>query len=589
MLSRTLNRHLLLNSRRFYSAKAGGPTRNLRTRVGLGLSAGALTASLIYLAPSDPESTDAHADSPIDPSVPISTLLRSYTVYTLCALPALVDAAPALLRTLLPLPVLGTITESLIRHTFFAQFVGGDTAQEALADFGKMRVGADGTGGQGVLFAYSVEVDEDAPPPAPGTASPYEAIVEEMIHSIDVAADFEDKLAHTHSTGRRTWVAVKLTALLPDPQSLINLSRHLLRSRPASGIDFPGCASISDLDVLYASTKNNSQSPSPLSDADIVALRKLHASLQRICTRAQQRGVRIIIDAEYTWYQPAIDALTLALSREFNKISAPSTSLTASWWPWGAASAKASEGGTQKHGEQPLVYATYQAYLRRTPAHLLHDLALARREGFALGVKLVRGAYHSYELAAFHAHAPPAPDSEAGAVPVVTKGRGKTPSKSIAMDAPYPPVWLAKTDSDACYDACARVLVREVAATPASPSLAVLFGTHNWESCDNVLREMVDSGLARVEGKRIRIKEEAEGRVVFGQLYGMSDALTDSLVSRTISQAPLVLKYVPYGALQDVMPYLSRRAIENKSVLGGDAATNERRRVGRAIKARILG
>ena len=310
------------------------------------------------------------------------------------------------------------------------------------------------------------------------------------------------------------------TALLPDPQSLINLSRHLLDSRPASGIDFPGCASPSDLDVLYADAI---QSPSPLSEADIVALRKLHVSLQRICTRAQQRGVRIIIDAEYTWYQPAIDALTLALSREFNKISAPSSSPAASWWPWGAAPAKDSGGESQKHGEQPLVYATYQAYLRRTPAHLLHDLALARREGFALGVKLVRGAYHSYELAAFHSHTPPA--SGADTVPAVTKGRGKTPSKSIAPPVPHPPVWLAKTDSDACYDACARVLVREVAATPASPSLAVLFGTHNWESCDNVLREMIDAGLARVEGKRIRIKEEAEGRVVFGQLYGASSLL----------------------------------------------------------------
>jgi proline dehydrogenase len=46
-------------------------------------------------------------------------------------------------------------------------------------------------------------------------------------------------------------------------------------------------------------------------------LRDLHADLSRICTRAAARGVRIIINAEYSWYQPAIDALALALMRRF--------------------------------------------------------------------------------------------------------------------------------------------------------------------------------------------------------------------------------------------------------------------------------
>ena len=48
----------------------------------------------------------------------------------------------------------------------------------------------------------------------------------------------------------------------------------------------------------------------------------------------------------------------------------------------------------------------------------------------------------------------------------------------------------------------------------------------------------------------------------------MSDGLTDHLVERTRRASPFVLKYLPYGKLSEVMPYLSRRAIENKSVLG---------------------
>lgn len=268
-----------------------------------------------------------------------------------------------------------------------------------------------------------------------------------------------------------------------------------MRTRPTSGVEFPGCAAPCDLDLLYSDT--NPAKEHTLTEADIVALRKLHKDLRRICTRAQERGVRVVVDAEYTWYQPAIDALTLALSREFNRLPARPSMFT-SWWPR-AAKGGASQDKSMGHGEQPLVYATYQAYLRRTPAQLQHDLALAHREGFALGVKLVRGAYHGYEIAQFEQ--PP--------------GTGK----SIAPPAPLPPVWLAKAESDECYDACARAMVRAVAAAPGAGP-AVMFGTHNWASCEGVLREMVDAGLARVEVDRVRVMEAVEGRVTFGQLYG---------------------------------------------------------------------
>lgn len=205
-----LRRNLILSSRRIQSTNAKSPKINLRRRVGLGLglSAGALSASAIYLANADSQAPLSHPDCPIEPNIPISTLLRQYTVYTLCALPPLVDAAPALLRTLLPLPVIGTIAEAFVRHTFFAQLVGGDTPKAALAQLRETRVGPGGGGGQGVLLWYSVEVNEDAGSTPPGEASPHEAIIEEMVRSVDFAADFEDGLAQ--AAGRRTWVAVKV-------------------------------------------------------------------------------------------------------------------------------------------------------------------------------------------------------------------------------------------------------------------------------------------------------------------------------------------------------------------------------------------
>jgi len=131
------------------------------------------------------------------------------------------------------------------------------------------------------------------------------------------------------------------TALLPSTKPLHHLSAHLLATRPAlpTPVPYPGCAHGSDLDVLYTDSKPAS---GPLTDQDLLQLRDLHFDLRRICQRAEERGVRLVIDAEYSWYQPAMDAFQLALMREFNRCQ---------------------ESKGQR--AQPLVYGTYQAYLRR--------------------------------------------------------------------------------------------------------------------------------------------------------------------------------------------------------------------------------
>ncbi|KAH9949482.1 FAD-linked oxidoreductase [Amylocystis lapponica] len=372
-------------------------------------------------------------------------------------------------------------------------------------------------------------------------------MVEETIHCIDVAADFEDRYAHGSPAGRKTWVAVKLTALLPRAESLISLSKYLVASRPAPHrpIAFPGIPLPTDLDVLSA------RSAGPLTETDIIALRELRADLGTICKRAQERGVRIIIDAEHSWYQPAIDAFGLSLMREFNKLPVKSSSWFRSSKPAPSMNA------------QPLVYATFQAYLHRNPEYLAQSLEAAHAGGYALGVKLVRGAYHPHELAA-HASA-----------------------TSISTDA-VPPVWLSKPETDACYDACAALLVGYVARAPEH-GLGILFGTHNWASAERVLGELVRSGLAGSKDGVVSIPDTVAEHVAIGQLYGMSDALTNHLVDRTRCSTPFVLKYIPYGNLAEVMPYLSRRAIENKSVLGNGGAADERRRAGAEIWQRLFG
>ncbi|KIK65953.1 hypothetical protein GYMLUDRAFT_38417 [Collybiopsis luxurians FD-317 M1] len=507
--------------------------------------------------------------SPSD-SAPLSSLFRTYVVYTMCSFPTLIDAAPKMLDVLMGIPVVRNVTEAFVRATFFGQFVGGDTAQGSLPLLYSLRAR-----NKGVLFAYSIEVDESEATASSSTKKKgqpvYKRCVDEMVRSIDVAADFEDNIVGKESHhGRRTWVAIKMTALVPDAQSLIALSSHILATRPQRqlSVPFPGCPRPTDLSVLDDPTPRSKY----LTEKDISSLRELYSDLRRISLRAQQRGVKLIIDAEYSWYQPAIDAMQLALMREFNKIP----------------------DDPSRPAVQPLIYGTFQAYLRRTPLHLAQSYRDAKENNYALGVKLVRGAYHPHEVAAHEGAQQPG-----------------VHSLSISPEE-LPPVWKMKKETDRCYDQCVKMLVGWVnddvvsstsqkwqAKTGPSasgyPNIGVLFGTHNWTSTKLILDELARTGLANTttmengEGEAVlRLDDEVTERITLGQLYGMNDALTDYIAQRTISNTPMVIKYVPYGALSEVMPYLSRRAIENKSVLGDGHADEERRRAGKEIWARLV-
>lgn len=107
-----------------------------------------------------------------------------------------------------------------------------------------------------------------------------------------------------------------------------------------------------------------------------------------------------------------------------------------------------------------------------------------------------------------------------------------------------------------------------------------------------ILDELVKYGLASKgpnEEDLVVLGDGVAERLTIGQLYGMSDDLTNFLVMKMRSVTPVILKYVPYGALSEVMPYLSRRAIENRSVLGDGIAAKERRRAGAEIRKRLFG
>ncbi|CDO71747.1 hypothetical protein BN946_scf184920.g31 [Trametes cinnabarina] len=471
------------------SSRAPSKTPFLTSRrvAGITLVSGALVGaallaphSVLYADADEPDGRARRNAQRTDP--PLSALIRTYVVYSLCSIPALVDYSPTILSTLLAIPGVKQITETIVRYTFFNQFVGGDSAEEALPVLEQLRAQ-----NKGAILVYSVEVDEQTPGNTkPMPLSAHKQIVDETLHCIDVAADFEEKHASPNGS-KGTWVAIKL---------------------------------------------------------------------------------------------PAIDAFTVDMMREYNKLPSPPKR---SWF----SSRKSEEAAAVSI--QPLIYNTFQGYLRRTPEYLAQSIADARAGGYALGVKLVRGAYHPHEIEVHKA-------ATASRLEATAESPSGTHELSISPDN-MPPVWLRKDDTDSCYNSSVQMLIRLIREDvdrctkgAPGPTIGALFGTHNWDSANLIVDELVKQGLATPDPSGgVWISDAAMQRVAVSQLYGMSDALTDHMVDRTRCASPFVLKYLPYGSLAEVMPYLSRRAIENKSVLGDGGAASERKRAASAIMARLFG
>lgn len=147
-------------------------------------------------------------------------------------------------------------------------------------------------------------------------------------------------------------------------------------------------------------------------------------------------------------------------------------------------------------------------------------MELARREGFKFACKLVRGAYMEQE-------------------------------RSRAEAYQYPdPIHETKQDTDNCYNDMLGHVLQEVREHGAN----LMVASHNENSVRTAINIMNDFGINR-----------ADNAVFFGQLLGMCDVITYALGGAGYS----ALKYVPYGPVEDVVPYLSRRAMENKSVMKG--------------------
>lgn len=226
--------------------------------------------------------------------------------------------------------------------------------------------------------------------------------------------------------------------------------------------------------------------------------------IEEICYTAHKFGMCIMIDAEESWIQKAIDEMALEMMQRFNK-------------------------------EQIVVVNTLQMYRVDRFSFLKESYQLAQDKQFKLGVKLVRGAY-------------------------MEKERQRAEELNYAD-----PIHANKDGSDKSYDEGIEFVLNHYEDT------LLVAGSHNEESARKLAGKMEAKGIAH-----------NHPNVWFSQLYGMSDNLSFNLAAGGYN----VVKYLPFGPVNETLPYLIRRAEENTSA--GGQSTRELGLIQQEIKRRGL-
>lgn len=246
---------------------------------------------------------------------------------------------------------------------------------------------------------------------------------------------------------------------------------------------------------------------SRFTEEEDLQMKRMLQRMDVLAKKALETGVRLMVDAEQTYFQPAISRLTLEMQRKFNK-------------------------------DNPIIFNTYQCYLKEAYDNVTADVELSRREGWHFGAKLVRGAYMQQE---------------------------RDRAAEVGYEDPINPTY-EKTNE--MYHKCLDYVLEEIRHNRKAN---VMVASHNEDTVKFTLKRMNELGIYPEENK-----------VYFGQLLGMCDQ-----ISFPLGQAGYpVYKYVPYGPVNEVLPYLSRRAQENRGIMKG--ATRERELLWTELRRRLL-
>ncbi len=333
------------------------------------------------------------------------------------------------------LPVKG-----LIKATIFEQFVGGET----LAETAKVAEKLSHSHVQAILD-YGVEGKDGE---------------ENFDHACD---EFIRVVEHASTQPNTPYMSVKVTGLARF---------SLLEKLDAAATDHSGY--------------NGQVHTEVLTPVEVEEWERVVARLYRIAKVASEKNVGVLIDAEDSWIQDPVDALTMQMMQEFNHTKA-------------------------------VIFNTYQLYRHDRLQFLKNSFEKATEAGFILGAKLVRGAY-------------------------LEKERERAAEKNYSS-----PIQPDKESTDRDYNLAIKFCVEHL------DRISLIVASHNEYSNLYTVQLLQEKDLPL-----------DHPHVHFSQLYGMSDNITYNLAKGGCS----VSKYLPFGPLKDVVPYLMRRAQENSSVKG---------------------
>ena len=336
------------------------------------------------------------------------------------------------------------LSKKIIRNTIFSQFVGGETLEETAAVVNRLEKYK-----VQVILDYGVEGGENG-------EEGYDHATTEFIKVIDYAATQKNI----------PFMSIKVTGIVRF---------GLLEKIDAAMHEAAGS-------LMKRYHKVVEQLPT----AEKEEWQRVVNRLFKICETANRENVGVLVDAEESWIQDPVDALTILMMDTYNKGKA-------------------------------VVFNTLQLYRHDRLAFLKDSLVAAEERDFVLGAKLVRGAYMEKE-------------------------------RKRAADMGYPsPIQPDKETCDKDYNLAVEFCINNI------QRISVIVASHNEYSKLYTTQLLYQKGLPH-----------NHPHVHFSQLFGMSDNITFNLAKSGCS----VSKYLPFGPIDDVVPYLMRRAQENSSVSG---------------------
>jgi proline dehydrogenase len=333
---------------------------------------------------------------------------------------------------------------SIVRNTIFKQFVGGETLEQTspVADkLEKYKVQ--------VILDYGVEGGE-------GEAA-FDGATAEFIKVIEYAA----------TQSNIPFMSIKVTGIARF--RLLEILDENMRN----------CRENTLMKKYYSAVEN-------LSVEEKNEWHKCVSRFLKICDTAHKKNIAVLVDAEESWIQDPVDALTILMMDSFNK-------------------------------ERAVVFNTIQLYRHDRFEFLKASFIAAVDRNFILGVKLVRGAY-------------------------MEKERLRATEQGY-----HSPIQPDKQSADHDYNLSLEFCIHNI------EKVSIIVASHNEQSNLLATTLMSQKGIPA-----------SHQHVHFSQLYGMSDNITFNLAKHGYS----VSKYLPFGPIKDVVPYLMRRARENSSVAG---------------------